>query len=114
VGYEGKPLVWLHGEVKSPPFSRTARVEAGFLLRRLQNGEPIGMPASRPMREIGTNCHELRVSDEGVTWRLLYSVEADAIVILDVFSKKTRTIPKHVLDRAKRRLRAFQRLVGSK
>jgi hypothetical protein len=33
-----KPLAWLHVEVKSPPFSRTARVETGFLWRRLQRG----------------------------------------------------------------------------
>jgi len=26
-----KPLVWLHGEVKTPPFSKSARLEAGFL-----------------------------------------------------------------------------------
>jgi hypothetical protein len=51
----GKPLVWLHGEVKTPPFSRVARLEAGFLLRRLQNGELINMPVSRPMPEIGRN-----------------------------------------------------------
>jgi hypothetical protein len=31
-----KPLVWLHGEEKTPPFSKEARLEAGFLLRRLQ------------------------------------------------------------------------------
>jgi hypothetical protein len=31
-----EPLVWLHGEVKSPPFSIAARIEAGVLLRRLQ------------------------------------------------------------------------------
>ena len=36
-----KPLVWLHGEVKSPPFSGAARLEAGLLLRRLQRGEII-------------------------------------------------------------------------
>jgi hypothetical protein len=34
-----KPLVWLHGEVKTPPFSQEARIEAGVLLRRLQQGE---------------------------------------------------------------------------
>jgi len=34
-----KPLVWLHGDVKSPPFSDAARREAGFLLRMLQRGE---------------------------------------------------------------------------
>lgn len=34
-----KPLVWLSGEVKTPPFSPAARLEAGFLLRKLQRGE---------------------------------------------------------------------------
>jgi hypothetical protein len=27
-----KSLVWLHGEVKTPPFSQEARIEAGVLL----------------------------------------------------------------------------------
>jgi hypothetical protein len=39
-----KPLVWLHGEVKTPPFSKEARLEAGFLLRRLQAGEKLSLP----------------------------------------------------------------------
>ncbi len=33
-----KPLVWLHGEIKTPPMSSAARTEAGFLLRKLQMG----------------------------------------------------------------------------
>jgi phage-related protein len=106
-----KPLVWLHGEVKSPPFSRAARVEAGFLLRRLQNGEMLEMPASRPMPMIGSNCHELRIDDGSVTWRIVYSVDSDAIVILDVFQKKSRTTPEHVIDVARKRLRAYQRAI---
>jgi hypothetical protein len=36
-----KPLVWLHGEVRTPPFSKEARVEAGVLLRRLQRRETL-------------------------------------------------------------------------
>ena len=47
------PLVWLHGEIKTPPFTREARVEAGTLLRRLQEGERLEMPHSRPMPSIG-------------------------------------------------------------
>jgi len=27
-----KPLVWIKGEVKSPPFSADARIKTGFLL----------------------------------------------------------------------------------
>ena len=56
-----KPLVWLHGEVKTPPFSQEARIETGVLLRRLQQGENLGLPHSRPMPSIGAHCHELRI-----------------------------------------------------
>jgi len=44
-----KPLAWLHGEVKSPPFSKAARIETGYLLRELQRGKVLAMPHSRPM-----------------------------------------------------------------
>ncbi len=102
-----KPLVWLRGEVKTPPFSAEARVEAGFLLRRLQKGESVGLPHSRPMPSIGSQCHELRINDENQTWRIVYHVAADAVVILDVFSKKTATTPNDVLTNCKRRLAAY-------
>lgn len=46
-----KPLVWLAGEVKTPPFSHEGRIEAGFLLRKLQAGQNLGLPHSRPMIE---------------------------------------------------------------
>jgi phage-related protein len=106
-----KPLVWLRGEIKTPPFSHDARVEAGFLLRRLQDGELLGMPASRPLPEIGMSCHELRVVDRDATWRIVYHVADDAIVVLEVFSKKTRTLPRPVAVAAKRRLRDYLRVV---
>lgn len=102
-----RPLVWLHGELRSPPLSRVARIEAGVLLRRLQSGESIGMPASRPMPSIGKRCHELRVRDVGGSWRVVYRIDEDAIVILDVFAKATRTIPKAVVDACRNRLRDY-------
>src|SRR5437868_9399836 len=105
-----KRLVWLHGEVKTPPFAREARIEAGFLLRRLQNGEVLGMPASRALPTIGANCHELRIGDRDATWRIVYHVAPDAIVILEVFSKKTRTLPRAVADAAKGRMQQYLRL----
>ena len=107
----GKPLVWLHGEVKTPPFSRGARIQIGFLLRRLQNGELIEMPVSRPMPVIGANCHELRIDDGDGTWRILYHVDRDAIVILDIFPKKSRTTPKHMINVAQKRLRMYQNAI---
>lgn len=102
-----KPLVWLHGEVKTPPFSRTARLEAGFLIRLLQNGENLSMPHSRPMPVIGPRCHELRINDETAQWRIMYRLDTDAIVIADVFRKKSSKTPKEVIDVCKQRLRRY-------
>ena len=105
---DDKPLVWLHGEIKTPPFSQAARLEAGYLLRRLQRRESLGMPHSRPMPSVGPRCHELRIDDAGVSWRIVYRVEPDAVVILEVFSKKTRKTPNTVIEACKRRLREYE------
>lgn len=102
-----KPLAWLHGEIKTPPFSQEARLEAGFLLRRLQRGENLGMPHSRQMPSIGSNCHELRINDAAANWRVIYRVDPDAIVIADIFMKKTRRTPKGAIDVSRKRLRRY-------
>lgn len=102
-----KPIAWLHGEVKTPPFSAEARVEAGYLLRKLQQGDNIAMPHSRPMPSIGSRCHELRVNDENAKWRLVYRIDEDAIVLLEVFSKKTGKTPKRIIDLCKKRMKEY-------
>ena len=102
-----KPLVWLHGEIKTPPFSRQARVEAGVLLRRLQRGESLGMPHSRPMPSIGARVHELRITDETKIWRIVYYVAPDAIAIIEVFAKKSRKTPERVIAHSKKRLQQY-------
>jgi phage-related protein len=107
VSPKDKPLAWLHGEVKSPPFSKEGRLEAGFLLRRLQRGESLAMPQSRPMPGVGTRCHELRINDASGNWRLIYRVDADAIVIAEVFAKKTSKTPKGVIETCRRRLKEY-------
>jgi len=103
----GKPLRWIHGEVKTPPMSLEARREMGMLLRDLQDGEMLAMPHSRPMPSIGPRCHELRVNDQTNTWRLLYRIDDDAILILEVFAKKTRETPQHVINDCQRRLKLY-------
>ncbi|MBT8334492.1 MAG: type II toxin-antitoxin system RelE/ParE family toxin [Deltaproteobacteria bacterium] len=102
-----KPLVWMHEEVKTPPFSKLARLHAGYLLRRLQRGEKIAMPHSRPMPSIGRRCHELRIPEEKASWRIVYRTDSDAIVIVEVFSKKTGKTPKNVIETCKVRLREY-------
>lgn len=102
-----RPLAWLAGEIKTPPLSAAARVEMGYLLRRLQRGELLAMPASRPMPTIGRRCHELRVKDADAEWRLIYRIDPDAIVIVDLFRKKTAATPVGVIELAKARLRSY-------
>jgi phage-related protein len=102
-----KPLAWLHGEIKTPPFSPSARIEAGFLLRRLQRGEKLSLPHSRPMPSIGPRCHELRITDENKIWRIIYRIDPDAIVITEIFAKKTNKTPKEVIAVCKQRLKQY-------
>lgn len=105
-----RPLVWLRGEVKTPPFSVTARLEAGYLLRLVQQGQVLALPHSRPMPSIGARCHELRINDETGTFRIIYRVDSDAIVIVDVFMKKTAQTPEAIRDNCRRRLATYDRL----
>jgi len=106
---EARPLVWLQNEVRTPPFSKTARQEAGRLLRRLQLGERLPLPHSRPLPIVGLRCHELRISDGRVEWRIVYRIERDAIVLLEVFSKKTDALPARVIENCRRRLLSYLR-----
>ena len=99
--------MWLHGEIKSPPLSAEARIEAGHLLRLVQLGMRLLMPHSRPMPSIGPGCHELRVKDENNDWRIVYRIDTEAIIIADVFAKTTRGTPIHVIAACKRRLRLY-------
>lgn len=111
---EDKPLVWLHGEVKTPPLSSSARIEAGLLLRRLQRGESLGLPQSRPMPSIGRRIHELRIPDEDSTWRIVYRIDSDAIVIGEVFQKKTQETPQAVIKTCKSRFSSYDDITGDK
>ena len=92
---ERKPLVWLSGEVKTPPFTAEGRMEAGELLRALQEGQA------------------LRVRDAGQNWRIMYPIDKDAVVILEVYGKKTQKIPDEVIDRCKDRLKKYDAIAKS-
>jgi len=106
---EDRPLVWLEDRVQTPPFSVTARIEAGKLLRLLQRGERLGMPHCRPMPSIGPHVHELRIQDEGRFWRIVLRIDPDAVIVAAVFAKKTTRTPRSLTERCRRRFRAYDR-----
>lgn len=109
---ERKPIVFLGVRIKSPPFSPAGRLEAGESLARLQDGESLGLPPSRPMKSIGPRCHELRVRDAGHNWRIFYRIDPDAILVIDVTAKKTQKTPKAEIGLCRRRLDAYDRGEG--
>jgi phage-related protein len=65
------------------------------------------MPNSKPMPDIGPGCHELRINDKTVTWRIIYRIDADLILILEVFEKKSQKTPKRVIEICSQRAKRF-------
>jgi len=102
-----KPLVWLQSGIKTPPFTKKARLEAGLLLRRLQGGQALCMPQSRPMPAIGSRCHELRIHDGDRDWRIIYRIDDDAIIVVAVFAKKSPQTPGKIIENCKHRLALY-------
>jgi len=49
----------------------------------------------------------LRINDERETWRIVYRIDFDAIIILEVFSKKSRAMPKAIIGACKKRLKDY-------
>jgi phage-related protein len=61
------------------------------------------------MPTIGARCHELRVRDAEQNWRIIYRIDSDAILILEVFNKKSQTTPKLVIEICQQRLKQYER-----
>jgi len=97
----------LYGEIKTPPFTPEGRKEAGDLLRLLQEGAYLGMPQAEPLPVIGPRCGALRVRDASHNWRIVYRLDSDAVLVLEVCAKKTREIPQQVIRRCQKRLETY-------
>ena len=66
------------------------------------------------MPEIGRRCHELRIVDGERTWRIIYRIDPDAIVITEVFTKQTRRTPETVIELSTQRLGRYDAVTGSR
>lgn len=84
-----------------------------MLLRLLQEGETLGMPQAEPLPNVGSRCGALRVRDGEHNWRIMYRADSDAVLILEVYSKKTRKIPDEVVSRCKDRLKRYDAVVAA-
>jgi Phage derived protein Gp49-like (DUF891) len=51
--------------------------------------------------------HQHPHSEAGTSWRIIYRIDPDAIVILEVFAKTTRRTPQRVIEICKGRLKQY-------
>lgn len=97
--FHPKALAFLRGEEPE------VRKEIGEVLRDLQKGISLGLPLSRPMPDVASGAHELRVRSKTTAIRVFYVVKpAEAIVVFHAFQKKTQRTPGHELAMGRRRL----------
>lgn len=82
-----------------------------MLLRLLQQGERLQMPQAEPLPDVGARCGALRVRDAEHNWRIMYRIDSDAILVLEVYPKKTRKIPDEVIERCQQRLKRYDETV---
>lgn len=101
---QDKAIVWLSPTIKTPPFSQDARLLAGQKLREIQRGGDLAAPFFKPMPSIGRRVHELKVPDGKRDWRIVFRLDADAIVIADVFEKRGRKTPRAAIATVRKRL----------
>ena len=103
-----RPLYWRGGALQTTPFSpRAVRTFAGRLLRRVQRGQPLAASLSRPLPAVGERCHEMRVRDGAVEWRVVYRIDPDAVLVLEVFAPTTPATPRHVIEASRWRLKRY-------
>ena len=86
--------------------SAAIKREIGEALRDVQKGLNLRMPLSKPMPDVASGAHELRVKGETTAVRVFYFVQlADAIIVFHGFQKQTRKTPKHEIEVGQKRLR---------
>ena len=82
-------------------------MNTGYLLREIQGGKVVPMPDSRPMPSIGPRCHELRIKDGEVDWRIIYRLDPETVLVVEVFAKKTKKTPEKVVKNCRGRLNSY-------
>ncbi len=65
------------------------------------------MPQAELLPNVGPRCGALQLRDAEHNWRIMYRADSDAVLVLNVYSKKTRKMPDEVISRCKDRLKRY-------
>ena len=83
-----------------------ARIRIGKAVFRLQMGEQIGMPDSRPTPSVEGGASELRVKGEDGVFRVFYcTASVMGVLVFHAFVKKTQRTPAHEIELGRKRLK---------
>lgn len=100
ITFHPKALAFIRGQLA------VLKREIGEALRDVQKGIRLGLPLSRPMPEVASGAHELRVRGSTTAVRVFYFVTlADTIVVFHGFQKQTQKTPKHEIAVGRQRLK---------
>lgn len=102
-----KQIIWDKAALETiRTFSVEVRQELGALLRLLQQGEQLGLPQSKPMKQLGSSAFELRLKDRDGIYRVFYVLfDKERIFVPHAFTKKTQKTPLQEIETGKKRLR---------
>ena len=103
-----KPIVWIGSSLNDlKAFPETARRSAGHQLGRIQRGR---LPHDwKPMSAIGVGVCEIRITDVGGAFRVIYFARfGNAIYVLHAFQKKSQKTSWQDVDLARKRFRSIR------
>ena len=87
-------------------FPEEIRGDLADALARLDTGQTLALPLSRPMPSIGSGVHELRLKDRSGAYRVFYVLlGAGVVYVLHAFHKQMQATPKHTLVVVRKRLK---------
>ena len=92
-----KSIYWAGSSYKDLlSFPIEAKQDAGYQLHRVQNG--LNPENWKPFQTIGSGVKEIRINDDGSTFRIMYIAKlANKIYVLHSFQKKSqKTRPKDI------------------
>lgn len=103
-----KQIIWMGQSLKElREMPENVQDEVGFALDTAQRGGKVAYAA--PMKSRLRTVTEIRVDDDGDTYRAMYTTEMEGFVyVLDVFKKKSKkgvATPKEDIDRIAGRLK---------
>lgn len=102
-----KPLILLGDVEKNLDLVKDKINTVAPMFLQLSQGDALGMPHSRTMPEIGPRCHELRFKDGKNNWRIIYRTDNDALLLVTMFKKKSKSTPKKIIKLSQNRLRQY-------